>query len=304
MRAVFTYIFLLYLLALPSKAQTFYMDTVVTFSQGLTNNGNSVLPSRSNPTAALGVPQMSDVETGVINFFALGFGGSITLKTATPIPVTPLTQLQIFETTWSYNCAFYPEKATILVSKNGAQYELLGETCGNDNTIFSLYQKIDTISYIKIQDISDVSKFTSFVDADAYDVDGIQIQNLVPLSIELDFFEAELIEDKLYINFRTLSESGTLRFQIQSSVDAFNYEDLEIYFIGANYSTGPREYSGSIEYVAENTVEYVRLKEIDINGNEFYYDAVPIVKRYKILNGTFYDLLGRKTGEGKFLIKY
>jgi len=294
----------LFLIVSSSDAQTFYMDSVITYTQGLTNSGNLVTSPRSNPLNSLGQPQMNDIETGNLNFFSLGFGGSIVLKTEYPVLVNPLSQLQIFETTYNYNCSYYPEKAKIYVSKNNQNFELLGETCGNNNTIFSLYQKIDTINYIRINDCSDPSKFSNFIDADAYDLDGIQIYNLVPLSIELDFFNAKIEDEILLINFRTLSESGTLRFYIQSSTDAINFKDLEIYFIGANYSTMPREYSGSIKYVPVESVEYVRLKEVDINGDIFYFSPVPITKRYKVLKGTFYDLLGRQTREGNFLIKY
>ena len=274
----------LFLIGLSSDAQTFYMDSVITYTQGLTNSGNQITSSRSNPLNSLGQPQMNDIETGNLNFFSLGFGGSIVLKTEYPVLVNPLSQLQIFETTYSYNCSYYPEKAKIYVSKNNQNFELLGETCGNNNTIFSLYQKIDTINYIKIDDCSDPSKFSNFIDADAYDLDGIQIYNLVPLSIELDFFNAKMEDDVLLINFRTLSESGTLRFYIQSSTDAIN--------------------SGSIKYDQKESVEYVRLKEVDINGDIFYFSPVPITKKYKVLKGTFYDLLGRQTREGNFLIKY
>lgn len=287
-----------------SSSQVFYMDTVISYTQGMTNNGNSITQERSNPLKCLGSPQKSDVEVGNLNFFSLGFGGSITLKVFHPVVITPLTQLEIFETTYNYQCSNYPEKAKIFVSKDNYNFQLVGETCGNNNTIFSLYQKIDTVNYVKIQDYSDQSKFSNFINADAYDLDGIQIFELIPLSIELDFFNVKVQDEKLFINFRTLSESGTLRFHVQTSIDAINFKDLEIYFMGANYSSFPRDYSGSIDYEQKEKVEYVRLKEVDNNGDVFYFTPVPIVKKYKIVKGTFYDILGRQTSEGNFLIKY
>jgi len=297
-------IFLVLLFPLIGISQTLYMDSVILFSQGLTNEGAYVLSERSNPNKSLGEPQKSDIESGNPNFFSLGFGGYITLKNNSGVIVNPLTYIEIFETTYSYQCNQYPEKANIYASKNGHDFILIGETCGNNNTIFSLYGIIDTLNYIKIEDRSNVSKFTKFHGCDGYDVDGIEIYNLNPLSIEIDFFNAKIIGDRLFVKFRTLSESGTMKFNIQASDNSIDFKDLEISFPGANYSSLPRYYEGSILYDQKGEIGYIRLKEIDLNGEVFYFDAVPVTKEIEIKTGSFYDILGRRTNEGIFLIRY
>ena len=286
-----------------AKSQTFYADSVTGYMQGLNNQGQSVLLNRSNPSKTLNLPEKSDTESGNFNFFSLGFGGYITLKTASPIAISPLVYLQIFETTFSYECQIYPEEADIFVSKDGQNFLYLGETCGNENTIFSLYEYLDTLNYIRIDDKSELQRFSNFPGSDAYDLDGIEIFNLTPLSIELDFFDAKIIGERLIVNFRTLTETGTLMFRIQSSDDCLDFEDLELSFIGANYSSFPKNYEGSVIYERKGEVTYVRLKEIDINGDIFYFPPIPIIKKANSNPEILYDLSGRRVTQGRFLIK-
>jgi hypothetical protein len=56
-------------------AQSTYPNIVVSFNQGLNNQGQSVLTQRSNPGKALGAPQNIDIETSTINYVSLGFVG-------------------------------------------------------------------------------------------------------------------------------------------------------------------------------------------------------------------------------------
>jgi hypothetical protein len=288
-----------------AKSQTFYADSVMGYMQGLDSQGNPVLLDRSNPLKTLNAPENSDLTSTNINFFSLGFGGYITLKTPSPIPISPLTHLQIFETTFYYqNCSTYPEEAEIFVSNDGQNFTFLGGTCLNERTTFSLYGYVDTLNYIKIEDKSNIQKFSNFTSSDAYDLDGIEIFNLNPLSIELDFFDAKIMGERLIVNFRTLTETGTLMFKIQSSDDCIDFEDLEISFIGANYSTFARNYEGSVIYERKGEVTYVRLKEIDINGDIFYFPPIPIIRRSVNSNPEIlYDLSGRRVTQGRFLIK-
>lgn len=286
------------------KGQT-YGDSVVYFNQGLTNQNAPVVALRSNPLKSLGIPEKSDIETGIPNFVSLGFGGSIIIKTEFPVEVTVLTQLSLFETTFSYQCSAYPERAEVYVSKDGSDFEFIGETCGNDNTIFSLYPKIDTVSYIKIVDVSDTIGFNSSLIADAYDVDGIEIFELTPLAIELDFFNAKISGGLLFVEFRTLTETGTLKFQIQDSKNAIDFNDLNLIFSAANYSSSPRMYEGSIPYQSSEKIVYIRLKETDLDGKFFYFKAVPVFNPgSKNVEWEFYDLLGRRVTQGEFNIRY
>ena len=287
------------------NGQISYGDSVVYFNQGLNNQNTQVVAIRSNPLKSLGIPEKSDIETGIPNFVSLGFGGSIIIKTESPIGVTVLTQLSLFETTFSYECSVYPEEAKIYVSKDGIYFELIGETCGNENTIFSLYSRIDTINYIKIEDISDQGEFNNSLIADGYDVDGIEIFELTPLAIELDFFNAKISGGLLFVEFRTLTETGTLKFEIQESKNSIDFKDLNLIFNAANYSSLPRLYEGSIPYQTSEKVVYMRLKETDLDGKSFYFKAIPVLNpNSQNVEWEFYDLLGRRVSQGDFNIRY
>jgi hypothetical protein len=286
------------------NGQIFYGNSVENFQQGLSNQGASIIAVRSNPIKSLGAPEKSDIETGIPNFVSLGFGGSIIIKT-NPVPVTVLTQISVFETTFSYECSAYPEEAKIYVSKDGIYFELIGETCGNENTIFSLYTRIDTVNYIKIEDISDTTGFNSSLIADGYDVDGIEIFDLTPLAIELDFFNAKISGGLLFVEFRTLTETGTLKFEIQESKNAIDFRDLNLIFNAANYSSLPRLYEGSIPYQASEKIVYIRLKETDLDGKSFYFKVVPVFNpNSQNVEWEFYDLLGRRVSQGEFNLRY
>ena len=302
-KSVILLLFLLFFQNL--NGQISYGDSVVNFNQGLNNQNTQVVAVRSNPLKSLGAPEKSDIETGIPNFVSLGFGGSITIKTENPIAVTVLTQINIFETTFSYECSVYPEEAMVYVSKDGINFELIGETCGNENTIFSLYSRVDTVNYIKIVDISDVVGFNSSLIADGYDVDGIEIFELTPLAIELDFFNAKISGGLLFVEFRTLTESGTLKFEIQESKNAIDFRDLNLIFNAANYSSLPRLYEGSIPYQTTERVVYMRLKETDLDGKLFYFKVIPVLNPdSKNLEWEFYDLSGRRVSQGDFNIRY
>ena len=211
-------ILILSLFSLTSYSQTFYGYEVCDFNQGLNNTGTNVPLNRSNTNKSLGIPQNVDVETGTINFFSLGFGGNITLKLQTTIEVLPTTTLSIYETTYGYNnCNTYGERAEVYVSKNNLNYFLLGETCLNNNTIFDVYQSgLDTIQYVKIVDVSNITSFSNFsFVSDGYDLDGIEVFNNGPLPIELKYFGVDFNQPYLNIKVITASEANTDKLIIE-----------------------------------------------------------------------------------------
>ena len=280
-------------------AQSTYPSIVVSFNQGLNNQGQAVQIQRSNPTKALGNPQNVDIETGAINFVALGFGGSIVVGFPSPIPVNPNTVLRPYETTYTYSCATYPETARIFVSKDGTDYFFLGESCGNDSPPLFLYGLVDSVKYIKVLDISELSDFSMFLGADAYDLDGLEIFNLNPLAIEMGEFRITWNGSKINVVFETLSEANTWKFDIQVSEDAVNFRDL-ISFGGAGWSTFARRYEGSVDFEPVRNITYFRLKETDYNGNILYYNLTQVVTQqtnFEILIN--YDLSGRIVNDQK-----
>ena len=73
-----------------------YADTVVDAQQGLRKNGTPVVPERSDPNAMLGAPQNTDT----INFYSLGYGGSVVLGFNEDILNGAGNDLKVVETTY------------------------------------------------------------------------------------------------------------------------------------------------------------------------------------------------------------
>jgi len=227
----------------------------------------------------------------------LGFGGDIILRLQYPIVITPNTSMSIYETTFEYsNCSAYGETADIYVSKNNIDYFYLDQTCLNTNTIFDLYNiGLDSILYVKIKDVSDVSKFSnySFL-SDGYDLDGIIINENGPLPIILKRFGVDYSNNILRINFITSSESNTYKFVIQSSIDASNFQDI-IEFVAAGYSSFDRVYQSQMDFYPIGDITYFRLVEFDINGDIFYFDIIFVKTDIKKNSDEFYyDIMGRR----------
>jgi len=294
------------LFSLFSSAQTFYGNEVTNFNQGLNNLGGPVVQSRSNPLMALGQPQNVDIETGVINFVSLGFGGSITLKLENKIEVLPITTLSVYETTWTYtNCNVYGEKAEISVSLDNADFKVLGTTCLNSNTVFDVSQSgLDSIQYIKIVDISNPDQFSgfSFV-SDGYDLDGIQVFNNGPLPIELKYFGIDYKNPYLNIRIVTASEANTHKLVVESSIDAKNFDYLTE-FEAAGFSSFEREYDRRLIFEPKSQVTYFRLIEIDYDGKQFEFEMTVVnTKKLDQIEMYYFDLLGRRVNSNESIFK-
>ena len=148
---------------------------VVSFNQGTRRNGRPVVWWRSIPEKSLGRP----LENFYFNFVSLGFGGEIVLKLDVPLYDLSGDDLKVYESTFgplNIPCHFYPEKAEVLVSKNGTDFLSLGNTC-LDGSFDLATANLDFVEYIKVVDTSDPNDF--FGNADGYDLDGIWPINLV-----------------------------------------------------------------------------------------------------------------------------
>jgi hypothetical protein len=141
--------------------------TVVSSNQGKRADGTDVLAIRSNTEKALGAPVAAPV--GTVDFYALGFGGDITLNFGSPVPNGVGDDIRVVETTWGYTCANYPETADVFASQDGLNFVFLGRTCMTNT--FDL-GSLSWAQYIKIVDVSNPALFP--VDADGYDVNGIE----------------------------------------------------------------------------------------------------------------------------------
>ena len=146
-----------------------YAMSVVNFNQGKRKNGTDVNANRSNPNQALGEPDGTDI----INFVALGFGGSITLKLGYVVFDKDGDDLQIVETSFGNPaCASYPENALVEVSLDGINFTELGEVCLDGAVDFAV-AGVTAAQYIRITDRSNASQFGG--SADGYDVDGVVV---------------------------------------------------------------------------------------------------------------------------------
>ena len=143
---------------------------VVGVIQGKQANGDDVLIIRSNENNALDLPVASPV--GTVDFYALGFGGQITLAFNGPVANGPGADIRIVETTWNFTEAEYPETANVFASQDGVNFVFLGSTVHSGE--FDL-GPLSWAQFIKIMDASDISLFP--LNADGYDVNGIECLN-------------------------------------------------------------------------------------------------------------------------------
>lgn len=290
---VLTWIMFIFLLTQSTLAQSNYPVSVTEFNQALTNLSNPVLPSRSDSTKALGIPTNLDVEVGNINFVSLGFGGSITLDFGTDVLINPGTVIRMVETTYGYQCNIYPEIANVYASKDGISFTYIGQTCGNNNTFLSPYGYIDSIRWIRILDVSPIIVFSSFVDADGYDLDGIEIFSSGPLPIVLGEFRMEYLNELISVFIRTMSETNTKSFHIESSENLVHFKHLvEIPAYGN--SSYERTYQQMVEFIPLADITYFRLIEEDYDGNFEHHQIISVRTPKNPVDIVFqYDLLGR-----------
>jgi hypothetical protein len=146
-----------------------YAMEVKAFDQGKRKNGTDVVLSRSDASLALGAPSGTDA----INFVALGFGGSITLKLGYVVFDKAGDDIQIVETSFGNPaCASYPEKAQVEVSLDDVTYYDLGEICLDGAVDFAV-AGVTAVQYVRITDRSAASSFGG--SADGFDVDGVVV---------------------------------------------------------------------------------------------------------------------------------
>jgi hypothetical protein len=145
-------------------------DSVIAYTPGQCKNGSNVPVARRNPAKALGLPQGNNT----INFVALGFGGSLTLKFDYVIFDNPAANdLQVVETSFGNpSCASYAERALIEGSLDGNNWIELGLLCQDGQVDIN---NAGVVQYIRLTDRSALSSFSGA--ADGYDVDGVIVIN-------------------------------------------------------------------------------------------------------------------------------
>lgn len=150
-----------------------WADTVVAADQGPRADGTPVIATRSDPTSALGVAEATDAEG---TFFALGFGGEITLGFENNICNAPGPDvgLRLVETTREP----YPQELVdVYVSADGTSWALAAEDVDKDAQV-SLPDSINVARYVRLVDVSNPDDFAGRPTvADGYDVDGVKALN-------------------------------------------------------------------------------------------------------------------------------
>lgn len=161
--------------------------TLVCSNQGKMFNGGEISAARSNTALAL-TPQKNDA-SGSINFFSLGFGGSITLKSTCPVKNGSGNDITVWETTFgTVSVNNLSERARVYASQDGINYYLMG-TATYDGSFDLQSAGLAQASYFRIVDATSAISGQS-ASADGYDVDGIEVLNgysgeTTPAPIEL-----------------------------------------------------------------------------------------------------------------------
>lgn len=157
--------------AAPDGAVGPWADTVVSATQGLRKDGSAVLPDRSDSTQALGVAESTGAPTDspVVpgTFYALGFGGSLTLGFDNALLNNGGNAGQSFEVTGG---GYPDEKVKIEASYDGVNWVTVANAIARDGA-FGL-GSLECADAIRLTDVSDVSLFEPT--ADGYDVDGVK----------------------------------------------------------------------------------------------------------------------------------
>ena len=142
--------------------------------QGLTHSGGAVPATRSDAAKAE-VAQKTDVN-GTINFYSLGYGGTITLKSSCPVNNGPGNDIKVWETTYGAQVVnANSDRARVYASQNGVNFLYLG--MATFDGAFDLNSVgLSWAQYFRIVDATvDFAGNTAL--ADGYDVDGIEVLN-------------------------------------------------------------------------------------------------------------------------------
>jgi hypothetical protein len=176
------------LLCQVSWSQSVWVGQVLSFNQGLNNDGVIVSPFRSNPNNCVGMAQSSDQYTSETNanFVSLGFKGEMVVMMESPIKNIEGVDLKVHETTFGTPpCRRYPERIMLFASQDNCNWYFCGYGCQDSE--FDLGE-LNWAQYFKLVDVSPYGNFEPFGVCDGYDVDGIE-----GYSIETEMLTTNLV---------------------------------------------------------------------------------------------------------------
>lgn len=117
--------------------------------------------------------------------------------------------------------------------------------------------------------------------SDGPEDDGIGCFDLMDFTVpvEMVFFNANMDNNRIVLNWQTASEIDNEGFEVQKSSDGNSFEEL--HFVNSTRSSGIKNY----RYVDNNPVQginYYRLKQMDFNGDFQYSDVVSVKNNNKV----------------------
>jgi hypothetical protein len=96
-----------------------------------------------------------------------------------------------------------------------------------------------------------------------------------PLPVELTTFTANIVDDKVSLNWQTATEVNNYGFNVERKPDTGDW--MKVTFVeGAGNSNSPKNYSFTDNTIISAGKYYYRLKQIDIDGSFEYSDVVEI----------------------------
>ena len=98
--------------------------------------------------------------------------------------------------------------------------------------------------------------------------------NGTPLPVELISFSANCDEESSILSWATLSENNSLSFEIEVSIDGYDWQKIGSSIPAAGFSNQELKYTFKIDRTG--MLRYARLKQIDINGEYKMYGPIDI----------------------------
>ena len=96
----------------------------------------------------------------------------------------------------------------------------------------------------------------------------------VSLPIELLSFSAEHVNDKISVNWSTITESNNEKFRLWKSSNGFDYSLVqEFEEVGTSTIVNHYDYE---DYFPFQGTSYYQLSQIDFDGNEYFYNPVAV----------------------------
>ena len=100
----------------------------------------------------------------------------------------------------------------------------------------------------------------------------ILLPSITPLPVELVNFSSSCMDSDVAIKWSTASENNSMHFEVESSVDAFNWKVIAV-VDAAQFSTSLIDYAILHEGAAREK-NYYRLKQVDTDGAYEYYSII------------------------------